>query len=497
MGQIITFYSYKGGTGRSMALANISILLAKWGFNVLIIDWDLEAPGLEYFFAETYNFSVTAKHKGIIDILLDCADYQTEQLTREKKWKDITKNIFENENDNGKLDILIAGKGKRDKEYFQRIKKLDFNEFYSKFNGGEIIEDLRNQWKDNYDFVLIDSRTGVTDIGGICTIQLPDILVLLFSATKQAFEGILNIAKIADKAQKSLLTDRLRLLILPIPSKFDSRDEFKLSQKWVNDFSKRLKFIYENWLPTSVKEKDILEVTKIPYISYFSFGEKLPVIEQGTTDPTGLGYAYENIAALIADNFQHVEMIVENRDELVDRASTAKKREAIAKPKIFISYSHKDTSYKDLILKHLSVLSVKNEVSIWSDKEIQPGHDWYTQIEKEISGSNVALLLISADFLTSSFIMKEEISLLLKRQKSSNLIIIPIIIRPCAWQQVSFLSNLQVFPKDGIPFSSLAGHELEKNIANLVGEIASFFIAQPNGRAANCGSDQDNLFKLK
>ena len=50
MGNIITFYSYKGGTGRSMALANVSYLLASWGYKVLLVDWDLEAPGLHNFF---------------------------------------------------------------------------------------------------------------------------------------------------------------------------------------------------------------------------------------------------------------------------------------------------------------------------------------------------------------------------------------------------------------------------------------------------------------
>jgi len=44
---VVTFYSYKGGVGRSMALANVAALLARWGRRVLIIDWDLEAPGIE------------------------------------------------------------------------------------------------------------------------------------------------------------------------------------------------------------------------------------------------------------------------------------------------------------------------------------------------------------------------------------------------------------------------------------------------------------------
>ena len=62
-------------------------------------------------------------------------------------------------------------------------------DFYEEKNGGYIIEELRNEWRSEFDFVLVDSRTGVTDIGGICTIQLPDILVLVFTATWQSLNG--------------------------------------------------------------------------------------------------------------------------------------------------------------------------------------------------------------------------------------------------------------------------------------------------------------------
>lgn len=485
MGRIITFYSYKGGTGRSMALANISILLAQWGYKVLIIDWDLEAPGLEFFFKDAYKLSNTSKKRGLID-LLTYYNNSNKASWAKAYWKDFPINIFENADDSGKLDILVSGK-EGDKEYFEKVKKLDIGAFYSKFDGGETIEKLRDEWKDNYDFVLIDSRTGVTDIGGICTIQLPDVLVLLFTATRQAFNGILDIAEKADMAQKSFLVDRLRLLSIPIPSKFDSRDEFKISQNWLNHFSKKLSFLYENWLPTSVKAREMLEVTKIPYISYFSFGEKLPVIEQGTTDPTGLGYAYENIAALLADNLQNVKMLLENRDELVDMASTSKKRDAIRKPRIFIGYSHKDVFFKDLILKHLSVLDLKNNITVWSDREIEPGHDWYEQITHEISGSNIVLLLITADFLNSPFISKEEIPRLFKRQISSNLRVTPVIVRPCAWERIPFLSKLRVFPKDGNPLSSATEFELDKLITELVGEIADFLTPSFDGPATSLG----------
>lgn len=68
--KIITFYSYKGGVGRSMALANVAWLLAK-KYNVLVIDWDLEAPGIHKFF----NISKEHIEKGLIDIFMIIKNY--------------------------------------------------------------------------------------------------------------------------------------------------------------------------------------------------------------------------------------------------------------------------------------------------------------------------------------------------------------------------------------------------------------------------------------
>ena len=50
-GSIVTFYSYKGGVGRSFALANTAALLSSWGYRTLCVDWDLDAPGLQEYFA--------------------------------------------------------------------------------------------------------------------------------------------------------------------------------------------------------------------------------------------------------------------------------------------------------------------------------------------------------------------------------------------------------------------------------------------------------------
>ena len=304
MSEVITFYSYKGGVGRTMALANISILLAKWGHKVLVVDWDLEAPGLEHFYKDYININVTETKTGVIDLL---------QLSGNTQWQDCLIPIkvggFE-------CPIHLISSGKRDAEYFNKVRSFDVHTYY-KDGGGDIIEQWRNEWLENYDYVLIDSRTGITEIGGICTIQLPDTVVMLFTATDQGFEGVLDIIKRAGAAQQKLSYDRKKLLFLPIPAKFETNAEFKLSQDWLNKFSTNLESTYNDWLPVSINRKNFLELTKIPYVPYFSFGEKLPVIEQGVKDPSGLGYAYESIAALLAHHLNNVDWLDNNRDEYI------------------------------------------------------------------------------------------------------------------------------------------------------------------------------------
>ena len=71
MSSIVTFYSYKGGVGRSMALANIAVLLARRGLKVLAVDWDLEAPGLERYFS---YFDIKPADPACCDMFMEARD---------------------------------------------------------------------------------------------------------------------------------------------------------------------------------------------------------------------------------------------------------------------------------------------------------------------------------------------------------------------------------------------------------------------------------------
>jgi hypothetical protein len=76
-GSIVTFYSYKGGVGRTMALANVATLLAQRGQRVLVVDFDLEAPGLHrYFLTDTTPFGerrYQPRHKqaGVMEFFME------------------------------------------------------------------------------------------------------------------------------------------------------------------------------------------------------------------------------------------------------------------------------------------------------------------------------------------------------------------------------------------------------------------------------------------
>ena len=80
-------------------------------------------------------------------------------------------------------------------------------------------------------------------------------------------------------------------------------------------------------------------------------------------------------------------------------------------PTIFISYSHVDEEWKNRLVKQLNVLASEEHFKVWDDRLIAAGDNWYPAIEAAINTASVAILLISADFLTSSFILKNDISL--------------------------------------------------------------------------------------
>jgi tetratricopeptide (TPR) repeat protein len=144
----------------------------------------------------------------------------------------------------------------------------------------------------------------------------------------------------------------------------------------------------------------------------------------------------------------------------------------MSSPTVFISYSHKDELWKERLVTQLRVLQMEGVLEVWDDRRIEAGLDWRPEIEQAIERAAVAILLVSADFLTSKFILGEEVPRLLERRQKEGLRVIPLIVRPCAWQAVKWLSPIQARPKDGRPLSSATAHQIEVDLAALALEVA-------------------------
>jgi len=181
----VTFYSFKGGTGRSTALVNVAVEMVKSGLRVLVVDFDLEAPGLD-----TFNLPRTQKTtKGIVDFVLEYLE--TGQSP------DVSEFIYKSPilKAGGQLWVMPAGSPSD--EYDGRFKSIDWRNLYENKEGYLLFEDVKAQWEQllQPDYVLIDSRTGHTDIGGICTRQLPDSVVLFFFPNEQNRRGLETVVR--------------------------------------------------------------------------------------------------------------------------------------------------------------------------------------------------------------------------------------------------------------------------------------------------------------
>jgi MinD-like ATPase involved in chromosome partitioning or flagellar assembly len=288
LGLVYTFYSFKGGVGRSMALANIAALLAKRGKRILIMDWDLEAPGLERFFSPHLTSSRN-KVPGILELV------QSSGSSSPLSWQDC---ILQADLPGGGLVSIISA-GREDSEYATRLREINWEQLFKDHNFGRYLERLRSEWIKEFDFVLIDSRTGVTDIGGICTIHLPDALVALFSTTHQSIMGVKDVMQRARQAHSEFPADRRRLVVIPILGRDESNSEYRLAEKWRREYAPHLKEFYSDWIPKTETAESAMDYLKIPYISYWSFGERLPVIEEDPDNPKKLAFSYQLIARLM------------------------------------------------------------------------------------------------------------------------------------------------------------------------------------------------------
>jgi formylglycine-generating enzyme required for sulfatase activity len=142
-----------------------------------------------------------------------------------------------------------------------------------------------------------------------------------------------------------------------------------------------------------------------------------------------------------------------------------------ARTKVFISYSREDYQWLKRLQVHLKPLRRDRVVDAWDDTRIRAGDDWMKVIESELASAQVAVLLVSADFLASDFIASDELPTILKAEEQRGLIVIPVIVEPCRFRQTKTLSRFQARNPPERPLAGMKKVERDRLWVKLTEEI--------------------------
>ena len=303
---IYTFYSYKGGVGRSMALVNVAELIYRAGLNVIMVDWDLEAPGLEKFYPDLSEQVLSSP--GIIDLLVSYKEkairYRPDSQEPLLAAGDVTSLLIDmhpDADEPGQLRLLPAGMRANERflEYANRVKTFDWQDFYHNWEGEVYFEWLRNQLLGAADVVLIDSRTGVTEMGGVCTYQLADVVVMLCAPNAQNIDGTLQMLSSFTDTRLTDLRHGRKLVPLVIPARVERVSELTKLNTFRQEFTSR----FQRHLPADLQDDpDAFIRFEIPYVPLYAF-EEIVAVDQSTTKQRAveMELAYSSILLAMAN----------------------------------------------------------------------------------------------------------------------------------------------------------------------------------------------------
>ena len=419
---IVTFYSYKGGVGRSMAMANIADILARHGLKVLMVDFDLEAPGLEQFFQ--INVEGVRRHAGLLDLLLEYK--QSMSVSRDDTgFRELDRYIcpvYERLPGGGRLDILPAGQ-RQDPEqlarYVLNLRTFDWQDFYYNWEGELFFEWLRRSLTPRpYDVVLVDSRTGVTEMGGICGYQLADAIVMMCAANHQNMLGTANMVRDFRSSNVDSLRRGRKLDIVVVPARVEDRltgDDAEM----LDTFFRRFDEAFAALVPEPLKRAGIsLRDLMIPYDPEYAFEEQVVSDPARHTQRRSIGATFDKLTyalALLAEQGSRLAQVgrhisaaaVETGGALSGEMDSAKASAAAAIEvpvpaqydaakrfagyDVFLDYSHSD---RDNASALLNSLQARNFRVFFDAHDISPGADWQAVTEEALFHSHAVLICV-------------------------------------------------------------------------------------------------------
>jgi hypothetical protein len=197
-----------------MALANVAFLAAMSGRRVLVMDWDLEAPGLSYYFRGQLDRAESRSLKeapGVMNIVCEWSSAIQHRHTIDTSalldrfqlglpFAECIRPLVSSDRlpEGAALEIIGAGSQSINmpsaKPYEQALAEFSWPSFLNDQAGGIVLQSLRQWAKLHYDYIFIDSRTGMADVASICTMQMPDVVALCFVMNRQNIDGVARVA---------------------------------------------------------------------------------------------------------------------------------------------------------------------------------------------------------------------------------------------------------------------------------------------------------------
>ncbi|MGF6117284.1 tetratricopeptide (TPR) repeat protein [Janthinobacterium lividum] len=307
-GEVVTFYSYKGGTGRTMALSNIAVLLARRenaSVPVLMLDWDMEAPGLHHYFEQH------EERPGVLEFFEACRQ-QLERISLETAGGRAGGQARGRE-DGGREDAALAQRvldaidwqqyvvrvdqgsplylmraGRFDASYSERLAQMRWDQLFDTCPA--LFRCFADTLAQHFRYVLVDSRTGRTDSAGICTTLLPKKLVVVFTPNRQSLEGVDALVTRAIEYRRSHEDEQRPLLVYPLPSRIEMGDGAQRAEWRRGDAHKGIagfQPMFERLLRASYGLPQIaldsyFDEVQLQQTKTFAYGEQLAVrIDQG------------------------------------------------------------------------------------------------------------------------------------------------------------------------------------------------------------------------
>jgi len=389
---IVTFYSFKGGVGRSMALVNVAEILADRGYRVVVCDWDLEAPGLERYFTAREDPNAPWQSTlerltatpGLMDLISEYRDSLSLPVSDEMTGDDyatvgdinvrrpasVTVPVSDrNEESPGRLrrtgSVRLLTVGRRDgayqQSYAELVRSFDWDEFYTRWAGGSYIEFLRRDLDGDEDapgaaeIILLDSRTGVTEHGGICTHHLADLVLLLTAANDANVAGTSWMAKALTEQRLVALREGRPIEVLPVAARIEQtsqKDEVvQFRARFVDQFSRYI----VKASGVDLEGADFEFAAEIPYMPYYSFEERVCAREPSSKREQKLYNAYAALTDSIISNGV-ARGLLPLKDESGQRLLPRRRGQALQKPfALFLSVREPESDLAKAIARGLAL----------------------------------------------------------------------------------------------------------------------------------------------